>query len=258
MNYKNIIAEQEDGVLTIKLNRPKVLNALTGEMKLELIHAFQNVEDNPEVRVIVLAGEGRSFSAGGDINRMDNVNPIETFDYLGVSKKLILLMSRLTKPIIAAVHGHAAGGGASLALACDIILTSETSKFSFSFSRIGLIPDNGGVFYLVHTLGVYRTKEILLKGESISAERAFELGLVNHIYKEDEFKAKTMEFANRLAQGSVIATEQIKSITNNALVESLESILEREQAIQPIVQTSAEHKEGVQAFKEKRKPNFNS
>lgn len=122
---------------------------------------------------------------------------------------------------------------------------------------MGLIPDNGGVFFLVNTIGVYRTKEILIKGESISATKAFEWGLINHIYREDEYQEKIMDFSRELSKGPLIAIEQIKNITNKALVENIENILETEQAIQPIIQTSQEHKEGIKAFKEKREPNFN-
>lgn len=258
MKYNNIIVDKVNTVLSIKLNRTEFLNALTREMKLELIDVLQKSEVNPEIKVILLSGAGRGFSAGGDIKKMGDTTPLDSYDYLGITKDLILLMSKLSKPIIAAVHGHAAGGGASLALACDLILSSENAKFSFGFSKIGLIPDNGGVFFLSNTIGIYRTKELLFKGGSLEANKAHGLGLVNHILEEEEFCEKAMEYSEKLAEGSAEAMEHIKRITNKTLVDSLEGILDTEQAIQPIILTSENHQEGVRAFLEKRNPKFNS
>ncbi|WP_342430958.1 enoyl-CoA hydratase-related protein [Neobacillus sp. FSL H8-0543] len=252
MNLEGLIVKQEDKVLSITLNKPDVLNALDLELKEGLLHALEFAKLNPDIQAVLISGAGRSFSSGGNIKNMDKSIPIDTFEYLGKTKELILAMSHLEKPIIAAVHGNIAGGGCCLALACDIIFAAEESKFFFTFSKVGLIPDNGGMFFLPRTIGLYRAKDILFTAQPISAKDALDWGMVNRLYPKEQLFSKAMEYARKLSEGPSIAIGQIKKIANLAIVNDLESVLEMERSNQVVLQTTIDHKEGVNAFLEKR------
>lgn len=256
MHYNNIIVEQEDYVLTIFLHRPEVLNALNEEMKKELISVFLKAKEDSSVKVILLSGKGKTFSSGGDIKGMEDLTPMSTYDYLGISKDLILLINSIEKPVIAAIHGTVAGGAVSLALACDIVLAREDTKLLFSFSKVGLIPDNGGIFYLVRILGIHRTKQLLFSADSIEAKDAWELGLINQIYSNEVYRQHTLDYAKQLSKGPRSAFGQIKKLANEALTSDLDSVLSLEQTSQVLLLNTEDHKEGVRAFREKRLPNF--
>jgi 2-(1,2-epoxy-1,2-dihydrophenyl)acetyl-CoA isomerase len=178
------------------------------------------------------------------------------YEHIGELNELILLMKELEKPIIAAVHGYAAGAGFNLALACDLILAAEESKFVLSFSKVGLVSDGGGHYFLPRLIGPHRTKELLFSAEPITVEAAYELGIVNQIYPADEFEAQVREYASRLAQGPSVAYGFIKKLVDQSFTSSLDDILEQERITQATVVSTPDHQEGVQAFREKRKPNF--
>lgn len=256
MKNESLLIKKEGNVLSITLNRPEALNALNLEIKEGLLKIIDHAKSNPEIRAILLSGSGRSFSAGGDLKKMGKTDSVDTFEYLGKTKELILAMAQLEMPIIAAVHGNIAGGGCCLALACDIIIAAEDSRFIFSFSKVGLMPDNGGMFFLPRTIGLYRTKDILFTAEPISAETAFNWGMVNRIYPKEEVFGKAFDYAKKLANGPSYAIGQIKKISNLAIVNDLEAVLEMERSNQVVLQTTEDHKEGIEAFLEKRTPNY--
>lgn len=247
----------KEGIMHVTLNRPESLNAFSPEMIIGLKEALQKAKEEEAIRVIVLSGAGRAFSAGGDVKTMGTSDALETYEHIGKLNELILAMRDLEKPIIAAVHGFAAGAGFNLALACDLILAAEESQFIMSFSKVGLISDGGGSYFLPRQIGLNRAKELLFSAEPLTAEEAHQLGLVNHIYPLNEFEAKVQAFARKLAAGPTTTYGFIKKITNQSLTSNLDEILEQERIIQATLVSTNDHKEGVRAFQEKRAPKFN-
>src|SRR5699024_846883 len=253
---KHLLSHVEEGVMHLTLNRPDSLNAFSPEMITDLKDAIKQVKEDETIRVLTLSGSGRSFSAGGDVKTMGTNDSIETYDHIGELNELILAMRDLEKPIIAAVHGFAAGAGFNLALASDLIVAAEDSKFIMSFSQVGLISDGGGSYFLPRLVGPYRAKELLFSAEPITVNDAHSLGIVNHVYPLNEFEEKVKELATKLAHGPTKAYGFIKKLTNQSLTSSLDEVLEQERITQATLVTTEDHTEGVQAFKEKRKPNF--
>lgn len=156
MSQNHLVIEKLGPVLSLTLNRPESLNAFSPEMILGLTEAIKNAENDDDVRVIVLSGAGRSFSAGGDVKTMGQANGVQVYEHIGRLNRLILTMKEIEKPIIAAVHGFAAGAGVNLALACDLIVAAENSKFALSFSQVGLVSDGGGSYFLPKLIGPLR------------------------------------------------------------------------------------------------------
>ncbi|WP_082129837.1 enoyl-CoA hydratase [Aneurinibacillus tyrosinisolvens] len=256
MGNEHLLASLEGHVLSLKLNRPESLNSFSPQMIQGLINALEEARSSEDVRVITISGAGRSFSAGGDVKTMGETTPGVIYDHIGKLNQLIKLMKEVEKPIIAVVHGFAAGAGFNLALACDLILAANDSKFVLSFSQVGLISDGGGLFFLPRLIGTHRAKELLFNAEPIDAAYAHSLGIVNRIYPLEELEAGAMQYAQRLANGPIKAYGMIKKIADQSLVSSLDEILEQERITQAMVVTTEDHQEGVQAFKEKRKPVF--
>lgn len=257
MIEKSVIVDQKEGIMSINLNQPDALNALSDEMFIELINILKSAQNNKEVRVITLSGAGRAFCSGGDIKQMGKRTPMEDFDRMALASELILTMKNLDQPIIAIVHGYAAGVGASIAMACDQIIASDDSKILFSFSRIGLVADGGGHFFLTRTLGPYRAKEVLFNAEPIEANKALQWGIVNRIFPLEDLHEEAMNYARKLSNGPSRSYSLSKKIVNEALITDLESILDKERLSQSIVRLTSDHKEGVAAFKENREPKFN-
>lgn len=251
----HLIVNIVGNVMSVTLNRPEALNAFTPSMISGLIEAIKAAKENDEVRVVTLSGSGRAFSAGGDVKAMDK-SPSTTDEKIRRINELILAMRNLEKPIIAIVHGYAAGAGFNLALASDLILAAEKTKFIASFSRVGLISDGGGLFFLPKLIGPYRAKELFFTAEPIDAEKAYHLGFVNCLYPLENFQKEAMNYAQKLAKGPGKAYGFIKKIANQSLVSDLNEILEQERMAQPILVITEDHREGVNAFKEKREPQF--
>ncbi|MFC2949661.1 enoyl-CoA hydratase/isomerase family protein [Virgibacillus sediminis] len=252
----HLMIKKENGIMNITLNRPESLNAFSTEMISGLSEAVREAGSDDTVRAVTISGSGRAFSAGGDVKRMGSNTPMDTYAHIGNLNRLILSMKELEKPIIAIVHGYAAGAGFNLAMACDLILAEDTSKFIMSFSKVGLISDGGGLYFLTRQIGPYRAKELMFNAEPITAEEAHQLGIVNHVYPAAELEEKAGEFVRRIAEGPSSAYGFIKKIADQSLNANLEEILEQERITQATVATSEEHREGVAAFKEKRQPDF--
>ncbi|MGY0694462.1 enoyl-CoA hydratase/isomerase family protein [Virgibacillus sp. FSP13] len=253
---RHLLTRVNEGVMHLSLNRPDSLNAFSPEMITGLKDAIKQAKDDNTIRVLAISGSGRSFSAGGDVKTMGESGAMETFEHIGELNELIRAMRDLEKPIIAAVHGFAAGAGFNLALACDMILAAEGSKFVLSFSKVGLISDGGGLYFLPRLIGPYRAKELLFNAEPITVDEAHSLGIVNHVYPLNEFEQEVSKFAAKIAAGPATAYGFIKKIADRSLTSSLDEILEQERITQATVVSTEDHKEGVQAFKEKREPNF--
>lgn len=256
MEKEHVIVKLTDGVLSLQLNRPESLNAFSPEMILRLTEEIKAAGSNPEVGAVILSGAGRSFSAGGDVKTMGQAGPSETYEHIGKLNELVLAMRALEKPIIAAVHGFAAGAAFNLALASDLIVAAEDSKFVMSFAQVGLISDGGGLYFLTRLVGPYRAKELFFSAEPITAERAKEWGIVNHLYPLAELEQGAFGLAARLAAGPSRTFGLMKKIADQASTAGLPEILEQERITQAMLVTTEDHLEGVSAFKEKRKPDF--
>ncbi|MCC6718280.1 MAG: enoyl-CoA hydratase/isomerase family protein [Acetobacteraceae bacterium] len=244
-------------VATVTLNRPEKMNALTREMREALIAAFQSLRFNDDVRAVVLAGSGADFCAGADIDRMAEDDLRARRDRLqGLSQTYMRILHALEKPVIAAVRGHAVGIGLSLVLGCDIVLASDTARLGATFRRIGYAPDGGGIWFLARRLPMNIAKELVFTGRVFDAAEGQRLGLVNHVIPDGELDARAAAMAAEMAQGPTFALGLSKKLFHVAAGPSLEDFLEYEAFVQPTLGASRDHKEGVAAFREKRRPKF--
>ncbi|HXF59611.1 MAG TPA: enoyl-CoA hydratase-related protein [Candidatus Saccharimonadales bacterium] len=256
-----IQAERRGRVQLLTLNRPESLNALSVEMRAPLLEAFRHASRDDAVGAIVVTGSGRGFSSGGDITFMQSVmekgGRWEDFRALVDSgRDLLLALDAIEKPVIAAVNGAAAGGGMSLALACDVRWASEKAKFAQSFVRIALHPDWGSLYTLPRMVGLSRALELMWTGDLVDAAEALKLGLVSRVLPPERLLEETMAFADRLAQGPALAIAEIKRSVRASLGYTLEQALHREIEAQERCWNSRDAREGFAAFLAKREPRF--
>ncbi len=258
MTYETLLTETADGVLTITLNRPEVLNALTRQVLNELRDVVCAAERDAAVRCLVLTGAGRGFCSGLDLTagaqRAENISVAD-----GVRENWNVVVKgirTIEKPVIAALNGVAAGAGMSIALACDIRMASEAAWFMPGFVRIGLIPDSGGTIFLPLLVGYAKAAELAFTGDRIDATEAHRLGLVNHVVPADELMARTHALAARLAAMPTRAIGLTKRAFNMAIMPHLDAVLDNEANMQQIASQSADHREGIAAFREQRQPRF--
>lgn len=258
MGNEHLLVQKAGHVLSLKLNRPEKLNAFSPSMIRGIIEALEEAKRSADIRVICLSGAGRAFSAGGDVTTMSGAKPNNVYDHIGMINELVHSIKEIEKPVIAVVHGFAAGAGFNLALACDLIIAADDAKFAMSFAQVGLISDGGGLFFLPRLIGIHRAKELLFNTEPIDADYAYRLGIVNKLYPLEQLESGALEYASRLAKGPIKAYGMIKKIADWSLTSSLDDILERERVTQAMMVTTEDHQEGVRAFIEKRQPSFNS
>jgi 2-(1,2-epoxy-1,2-dihydrophenyl)acetyl-CoA isomerase len=249
--------DKRDGVATVTLNRPEKLNALTDEMSLHLSEIFDGLAADDAVRAVVLTGKGRGFCAGGDVGGMLKSDMVEGRKRLQQRHhRMIQSIACIEKPVIAAVRGPAVGIGFSLALACDLIIASETARFSQVFKNIGLIPDGGSIFFLTHYLGVARAKELVFTARMLPAEEAREWGLVMRVTPDAELDTTALNLAKELAASATYALGLAKQMFRSMCVPTLDMLLDTESLSQSIARLTHDHREGVSAFRDKRKPKF--
>ena len=253
---QSLLVEKNDRVLNVTLNRPDSLNSFDENMLTGLIKAIEEAERNQEIRAIVIRGAGRSFSAGGDVKTMGSATSAQVYEHIGILNSCIKAIKTIEKPVIAAVHGFAAGAGFNLALACDLIIATETSQFALSFSKVGLISDGGGSYFLPRLIGPHLAKEFFFTGEPVSAGRMYELGVINRLVAADSLEEKTNELAATLASGPSKAYGMMKKMIDRSFTTTLDEILEQERITQTLMISTEDHVEGVSAFKEKRSPSF--
>ncbi|MCR8847340.1 enoyl-CoA hydratase [Rossellomorea sp. SC111] len=253
---QSLLVEKNDRVLTVTLNRPDSLNSFDEFMLTGLITALEEAERDQEIRAIVIRGAGRSFSAGGDVKTMGSATSAQVYEHIGILNSCIKAIKTIEKPVIAAVHGFAAGAGFNLALACDLIIASETSQFALSFSKVGLISDGGGSYFLPRLIGPHLAKEFFFMGEPVSARRMYELGVINRLVPAESLDEKTNELAATLAMGPSKAYGMMKKMIDRSFTTTLDEILEQERITQTLMISTEDHVEGVSAFKEKRSPSF--
>ncbi|MCX5906587.1 MAG: enoyl-CoA hydratase-related protein [Deltaproteobacteria bacterium] len=257
MGNEAILVKVEDHVGTITLNRPEAMNYLDPVMSKEIENALADFERDEEIRALIITGAGRAFCAGGDIKTMQQKKaPHEWIARLEGTTGCIRAMVNCPKPIIASVNGPAVGAGCNLALAADLILASEKAVFGEVFTRIGLIPDCGGFFLLPRRVGLTKAKELIFTGKTINAQEAAQMGMVNRVVSAEALGEETRKLAEELAGGATLAIGMAKRLLNLSFQSDLEAILNAELTSQTMLRYTEDHPEGVQAFREKRKPNF--
>lgn len=253
--YETILYEVKNQVAWIKLNRPDKLNAFNEQMKLEVKTALKEAAIDNEVRCIVITGEGRAFCSGQDLQSVK-----ENTDYGELLRNyynpMVQQLAALEKPVMAAINGTAAGAGLSLALACDFRLANEKASFIQAFIHVGLVPDSGNMYYLPRIIGHAKALELSILGEKITANEAKDVGLVTKVIPADSWGSEVAIFAERLAQMPTKAIGLIKRYLNQSWDSNLQEVLEKEAYAQKIAGQSLDHKEGVSAFLNKRKPIF--
>ncbi len=259
MIYKFIKYETSENCLTIKLNRPEVLNSFNSGMAGELQHALDSAIADENIRAIMITGEGRAFSAGQDLAEAipKDEPPADLSELLKKNyNPIIRKIRQISKPVIAAVNGVAAGAGANLALACDIVLASEKASFIQAFVNIGLIPDSGGTYFLPRLVGFQQAAGLMMLGEKISAGEAEKIGLIYKTFDESEFSIESEKLLKKLSQMPTKAIGFIKEALNRSMSNNLEEQLRLEEKLQAEAGSTFDYKEGVNAFSEKRKPEF--
>ena len=252
-----ILFEKIDAVGKITLNRPEKYNSFVREMALSLQNILANCESDDSIRCILITGAGKAFCAGQDLKEATDpdgpeIEQIVREHYNPIIKKI----RAIDKPIIAAVNGVAAGAGANLALACDIVTATQSANFIQAFSKIGLIPDSGGTYFLPRLIGLPKATAIMMTGHPVSAKKAEQMGMIYAVYEDAEFEIKSLELAKSISEMPTKGLGYTKKLLNHSLDNSLEEQLDLEAETQALSAKSEDHKEGIQAFLEKRPPVF--
>jgi 2-(1,2-epoxy-1,2-dihydrophenyl)acetyl-CoA isomerase len=252
-----ILSELKEKVMVISLNRADKFNSFNREMALQLQDALDEAEANENVRAIVLTGIGKAFCAGQDLSEAIDPNGP------GIAKivsehynPIILKIRKIEKPIIAAVNGVAAGAGANIALACDIVTATNSASFIQAFSKIGLIPDSGGTFFLPRLIGFQRATALMMTGDKVMALEALQMGMIYKVFADNTFMQDVLAFANNLSNMPTIGLGLTKRLLNESVYNTHEKQLVSEGLVQVEAANTYDYSEGVNAFLEKRKPEF--
>ncbi|MBX0315424.1 enoyl-CoA hydratase/isomerase family protein [Planococcus glaciei] len=248
--------EQQNNVGIVELSNPKELNAMTTGMRKQFLELLQTLEQDAEVKVIIVKGENGNFCTGSSVSGMGSRTAIETFDHMDLFASLILKIHHMKKIVISMVEGYSVGAGFSLALAADMVYASPDAKFGLAFNKLALIPDCGLNYFLPERVGPYKAKEWILSAAMIKAEEANENRLINGIFPKDELYATVLEKAESLAAGPYYTNIMTKEMINKSGNRTLEETLEAERFAQTILQQTDDHKEGINAFRNKQKPVF--
>ncbi len=259
MSYSHIILERRENIAALTLNRPGRLNAINERMIEELESALREIDQDRDVRVLVITGAGRAFCSGADVEDMAKAAAGATLDirrWVRMAHRLILGITDLEKPVIAKVNGVAVGIGCSLALSADLIIASVNAHFSLIFSQIGLIPDGGSLFHLPRLIGLSKAKELIFTARKVDAYEAERIGLINQAVEADRLDSEVNRLTRQLAEGPTTAFGMAKKIMNKGLSMDLSSVLECEASGQALAGTTEDAREGIMAFLEKRKPKF--
>ncbi len=253
MGYKSLIVEKKEGIALVKLNRPKALNAFNSEMLKELKVAIEDVQEDMEVRVVVVTGEGHAFAAGADIGEMRDMDVLKARAFSQLAHDVFDLMESLDKPVIAAVNGYALGGGCEFAMACDFRIASENAKFGQPEINLGIIPGIGGTQRLPRLVGKAKAKELILTGDTIDAREAEKIGLVNMLVPSDKLKGESIKLAKKLMSKSSIALARAKSAIDKGVEMGLKGGLSYEVDMFSSCFSSKEQKELMEAFLKRKK-----
>ena len=258
MGYTTLLLERAGSIATITLNRPEARNALDLVMRRELLAALDEVEADPQARVLILTGAGGHFCAGGDVKTMRTRrhSAAEGRQRVESLNRMVLRLVEFPRPTIAQVDGFAVGAGCNLALCCDLIVAADRARFGEVFGKIGLVPDGGGTWLLSRVVGLARAKELIFTADIIDAGEAHRIGLVNRVVPAAEFQGETCRIADLIAAGPPLALRLAKQMVNRAAISDLASALDAEAGAQAIAITTEDHQEGLAAFFDKRAPRF--
>ncbi len=261
MSDDTILVERENGIGWVRINRPERLNAFSGTMREDLEASLADFEEDPSIRCVIITGNGRAFSTGGDITVMSEIiaaEDIERFEHLvRAGAAIVRRINSMSKPVIAAVNGPAAGAGACLALACDVRIATDSAAIGFTFTRVGLHPDWGGSYFLPRIVGDAVALELIYTAGMISAERCERLGLFNRLVPAAELESAARGLAGQIAAGPHGVIAAARYVTRGRHGDDLEEVLELEVEAQLEAFRSANFREGITAFLEKRTPRFN-
>ena len=253
----SILTEVIDGVAIIRLNRPTVFNSFNKEMALSMQTQLVNCETDESIRAIYIIGEGKAFCAGQDLQEVTDPNgPELTSIVRDHYNPIIERIRNIEKPIIGAVNGVAAGAGANIALACDICVATESASFIQAFSKIGLIPDSGGTFFLPRLIGFQKASALMMLGDKVSATEAVNLNMIYKVFPDDAFVEESFKIAAKLAKMPTKGIGMTKRALNLSMISDLTTQLKTEEELQTIAGKTNDYNEGVAAFLEKRKPEF--
>ncbi len=254
---ETLTVERKGSVAHILLNRPKVFNSFNREMAMAMQGALDQCRDDDEVRCIVIRGEGKAFCAGQDLQEVTDPNgPSLTSIVRDHYNPIIERIRKLNKPVLAAVNGVAAGAGANIALSCDVVVACESASFLQAFSKIGLIPDSGGTFFLPRLIGFQRASALMMLGDKVGAREAENMGMIYRAVSNEDFDATIEELANKLANLPTKGLAYTKLALNHSMQNDLTKQLALEEQLQTRAGSTDDYTEGVSAFLEKRKPNF--
>jgi enoyl-CoA hydratase/carnithine racemase len=258
-----LIYEQDGPVVTLTMNQPEQRNPLTGNTAVpELLAAIDRIHDDRQVRCVILTGNGPSFSSGGDIGQMKRQATPEVSEmdirqeYRRGVQRMAHNLFDLEVPVIAAVNGHAIGAGLDLACMCDIRIASDKAKFAASFIKMGIIPGDGGAWLLPRVVGMSRACEMALTGDMFDAQQALAWNLVSHVVPHDQLMASSRELAGRITRHAAHSVRLTKRLLREALRSSFDTVLELSAVYQAVSHKTADHREAVNAFLDKRSPRF--
>lgn len=257
MTFENVILEKENDLAILTINRPKALNALNKDTLLEIKAVLEDVNNDPAVKVMIITGSGdKAFVAGADIAYMQNFNVSEGRGFAQLGQQVFRMLELMEKPVIAAVNGFALGGGCEFSLACDIRLASENAVFGQPEVALGVTPGYGGTQRLPRLIGEGRAKELIFSSNNIKADEAYRIGLVNHVYPAADLMAAAKKLAAKIAQQAPAAVGYSKTAVNKGLQVDLDTAMGIESDLFGMCFATADQKEGMKAFLEKRKPVF--
>lgn len=252
----SILFEIKDAIAYITLNRPEKYNAFNREMALLLQEKLDACKSN-EVRCVYLTGSGKAFCSGQDLEEVVAPKGPKIESIVGEHYNPIIIRIRhLQKPIVAAINGVAAGAGANIALCCDVVVASQSASFIQAFSKIGLIPDSGGTFFLPRLIGWQKASALMMLGDKLSAEEAERMGMIYKVFPDEQFDEEAKKIATTLANMPTKGLALTKQLLDNSFYNDFEEQLHDEEIFQQRAGSTKDYKEGVQAFLEKRKPNF--
>jgi 2-(1,2-epoxy-1,2-dihydrophenyl)acetyl-CoA isomerase len=255
--YETILFEVNNGIATLTLNRPEVFNAFNEQQSFDVMDALKKTEKDKSIRVLILTGAGKAFCSGQDLKSISGMKERSLAESLDKRyNPMIRAMRNLPVPIICKLNGVAAGAGASMVLACDMVVASETASIIEVFVNVGLVLDSGSSYFLPRLVGSARAFELATMGNKVSAQQAFEWGMINRVVKHEELDAETQKIAEYYQHAPTKAIALMKKMLHKSFQSDLDTMLEYEKHCQEIAGRSNDNKEGITAFNEKRKPQF--
>ena len=256
MEFKNVLVEKQEDVAIVKINRPQALNALNKELLKELEELLYELSEDDKIKAVVITGEGKAFVAGADIAEMKDMTAIQAREFAKLGQGVFSLIESMEKPVIAAINGFALGGGSELALACDIRIASDKAKLGQPEVNLGIIPGFGGTQRIARLIGPSKAKMLIYTGDVIDAQTALSYGLVNKVVPAEELMKEVLDLAGKIVSKGPNAIKFAKAVINKGIQADLLTGSAYEMEAFSLCFSTGEAKEGMSAFLEKRKPNW--